>query len=122
MIFFQFLIDFKFGEDKGNRTKLDFTFIKVNYNRCDPKKGGTIVHRLLSEIINKANKLECPIKKGKLYESGYIYESMFPAVPRMMFPSGSVRFLFKIFVRGRPATLISMINMASIEVGGTYKK
>lgn len=117
------MIEVKFGENKGNRSNLDFTLIKVNYNKCDTKTGGTFIHRMLNEIINKNNKKpECPIKKGKLFESGYVEDAIFPPVPKIMFPSGSVRFLATVFVTGRPATLKSMTNIASYEIGGTFKK
>lgn len=67
-------------------------------------------------------KLNVQSKKGKKFESGYIEEISLPSIPRVVIPSGSIRFLISIFVTGRPANLKAMTNFASYEIGGMYKK
>lgn len=114
-------MEVKIGDDKGNRTKFDTTIIKVNYNRCDARKGGTFVHRVLNNILNNGNST-CPIKKGYLSIAGSFSESNFPPVPRFLFPNGKVRFLLKLLINARPAGENSMTNLISMDISGFYEK
>jgi hypothetical protein len=121
----KFNIELKAGDDKGNLTKFDHTILKVNFNRCNMREGGTFFHRVFYDIFQgiQGGKIECPIKKGNHSIYSEITDTYFPPTPRVIFPSGVVRVVLKIFQRGKPfAKDKKLSHIALYEVVAIYEK
>lgn len=120
----KFNIEVKAGDDKGNKTKFDHTIIKVNYNRCDMRKGGTYFHRIFHDIFNSISNggSKCPIKKGNYSLFSEINESFLPPVPKIILPSGVMRTFLKIFQKGCPVNDKKFYHIASFEIVAIYEK
>lgn len=97
--------------------------MKINYNRCETKQGGTFIHRFLNDLVkNFKGSSSCPMLKGNYTIEGSGNDQFLPPVPRIIFSSGSVRFYLSIFTKIKTRNSKTMVNCISFDIFGIYEK